>query len=319
MKFQSEFKTLQYVIKKASHILLFAHDDPDGDAIGSNFALKYYLEGLNKKADVACFTPLPNYLQKTIKPKELLPADKIDFNQYEAVIACDSVERGFNRIKNKLPQNTVTVIIDHHPDISIQEDINIVDASYSSACEIVFDFLTFVHAPITPQIASLILTGILGDTGNLQHTNTTAKVMSAVAELIRRGASLPKIINSTFANKKISTLKLWGRAFDKAQINPKNKMITTVITQADLKECKAKAEDIGEIASILNTIPGTRFSLVLTQKDDFTIKGSLRSEEYKGIDVSAIAHKLGGGGHKLASGFTIKGRILEKNNQWKII
>ncbi len=319
MKFKSEFKTLQYIIDKSKHILLFAHDNPDGDAIGSNFAMKYFLEGLGKKAEVGCFSKLPEYLSNIVNPQELLPAEKLDLKSYDAVIACDSVEHGFDKIRDEISSETVIVLIDHHPDISSKGDLNIIDPNYSSAAEIIFDFFEYSHASFTPYIASLLLTGILGDTGNLQHTNTTVKVMSTVAELIRRGASIPKIINTTFANKKISTLKLWGKALSKAQINPKNKMIATVITEKDLKECQAKSEDIGEIASVLNTVPGTSFSLVLTQKDKETIKGSLRSEDYKNVDVSSIAHQMGGGGHKLASGFTIKGRIVEKNGKWKIV
>ncbi len=73
------------------------------------------------------------------------------------------------------------------------------------------------------------------------------------------------------------------------------------------------------MASILNTVPGTKFSLVLSQRDENTVKGSLRSEEYKGVDVSEIAHKFGGGGHKLASGFELRGKIIETEDGWEIV
>jgi bifunctional oligoribonuclease and PAP phosphatase NrnA len=66
-------------------------------------------------------------------------------------------------------------------------------------------------------------------------------------------------------------------------------------------------------------VPGTKFSLVLSERDKGIIKGSLRSEEYKGVDVSQIAHLFGGGGHKLASGFEVKGKIIETPTGWEII
>jgi bifunctional oligoribonuclease and PAP phosphatase NrnA len=136
---------------------------------------------------------------------------------------------------------------------------------------------------------------------------------------LKKGASVSKIINASFANKKISTLKLWGRAFEKAKINPISGLIATALTLKDITECNADTEDIGQVASILNTVPGTKFSLVLTEREDGLIKGSLRSEVYKGVDVSKIAHLFGGGGHKLASGFEVKGKIVETENGWEII
>ncbi|EKE18711.1 MAG: hypothetical protein ACD_9C00256G0001, partial [uncultured bacterium] len=161
--------------------------------------------------------------------------------------------------------------------------------------------------------------GILSDTGNFQHANTSSRVMEISSDLMKKGASVSKIIEATFANKKLSTLKLWGRAFEKAKINPLNGLITTVLTEADIEECNASTEDIGQVASILNTVPGTKFSLVLSQRDKGIIKGSLRSEEYKGVDVSQIAHQFGGGGHKLASGFEVKGKIIETESGWEIV
>ena len=136
---------------------------------------------------------------------------------------------------------------------------------------------------------------------------------------MKKGAPISRIVDTVFTNKKISTLKLWGRAFEKAKINAQNGMIATVLTMEDIENCEATTEDISQVASILNTVPGTKFSLILSQRDEDTIKGSLRSEEYKGVDVSEIAHKFGGGGHKLASGFEIKGKIKETEDGWEIV
>jgi phosphoesterase RecJ-like protein len=143
--------------------------------------------------------------------------------------------------------------------------------------------------------------------------------MNIASDLMKKGAPISKIVDIVFANKKISTLKLWGRAFEKAKINPRNGMIATVLTEDDIKDCEASTEDIAQVASILNTVPGTKFSLILSQREGDNIKGSLRSEEYKGVDVSEIAHQFGGGGHKLASGFEVKGKIVETEEGWEIV
>ncbi|MDO8529152.1 MAG: DHHA1 domain-containing protein, partial [bacterium] len=209
--------------------------------------------------------------------------------------------------------------IDHHPDITLEGDVNILESSVSSVCEIIYSFFKFFNIKITKEIATFLMVGILGDTGSFQHSNTGAEVMNIASELMKKGASLFKIVEAIFANKKLSTLKLWGRAFEKAIINPKNNMIITVLTEEDIKECEASTEDIAQVASILNTVPGTKFSLILSQREGDLVKGSLRSEEYKGVDVSEIAHQFGGGGHKLASGFEVKGKIRETEDGWEIV
>jgi len=318
MKFRKEFNTLKYIIKNSQKILLFAHSRPDSDTIGSNLALYYYLKEIGKDVEVACFDKTPEYL-KILATYETKHPDKIDLPSFDSVIAMDSVERGFDKIRDKFLESQAIVLIDHHPDIKGDGDLNIIDANYSSVSEIIFDFFEFNEIKISSQIATLLLMGILGDTGNLQHSNTTPKVMHTVAKLLNRGASVSKISKMIFTNNRFSTLKLWGRALEKAKINPQNKMISTVITKKDLEECQASYDDTAEIASILNTVPETSFSLVLSERDGGIIKGSLRSEKYKGVDVSEVAHQFGGGGHKLASGFEIKGKIVEEGSNWRIV
>jgi len=315
--FSKEFRNLSYVIEKAQKVLLFAHFSPDSDTIGANLALKEYLLSLGKEAVVVCFDPIPKFLEQATNETFEFP-DHLDLSEFDAVIACDSVEHGFHKIQKNLSGKQVAVLIDHHPDINIEGDITIIDADYSSACEIVFDYFKFAGVPITKTIATYIMMGILGDTGSFQHSNTTARVMEISSELMKKGASIAKIANALFANKKFTTLKLWGKAFEKAKINPGNGMIVTVLTKKDIEECGSSTEDIAQLASILNTVPGTKFSLILSEKGDGKIKGSLRSEKYKGVDVSEIAHKFGGGGHRLASGFEVEGKIVETKDGWTI-
>ncbi len=316
--FVKEFTTLNYIINKSDSVLLFAHSGPDGDTIGANLALKEYIESLGKKADIACFDPLPGHL-KSLFETEFLHPDKIEVSSYNTIIACDSVERGYHKILSKIAPNQATIIIDHHPDINLQGDVNIIDSSCSSVCEIIYRFFSFLHIKITKEIATSLMVGILSDTGNFQHANTSVQVINIASDLMKKGAPISRIVDTVFTNKKISTLKLWGRAFEKAKINAQNGMIATVLTMEDIENCEATTEDISQVASILNTVPGTKFSLILSQRDEDTIKGSLRSEEYKGVDVSEIAHKFGGGGHKLASGFEIKGKIRETEDGWEIV
>ncbi len=317
-KFAQEFNTLKYVIDNSEKVLLFAHSHPDGDTIGSVLALKEYIRSLGKEVDLACFDPYPESFNNFFHETFEFP-DRLDLKKYNLFIACDSVERGFQKIKNNLEENQVMVLIDHHPDITIKGDINIIDSEYSSVCEIIYDFFEFNQVKINRKIATFLMLGILGDTGMFQHSNTTSRIMEISSDLMKKGALITKIVELNSVNKTISTLKLWGLAFEKAKINPANGMISTVLTKKDLDECGASEEDIAHIVGILNTVPDTKFALVLSERENGTIKGSLRSEKYKGVDVSKIAAQFGGGGHKLASGFEIKGKIQEAESGWTIV
>jgi phosphoesterase RecJ-like protein len=317
-RFVAEFRNLKYIIANATDILLVAHTRPDPDTIGANVALKEYLIGLGKRVDIVCFDPFPEYLSDVFMGSFFTP-DQVDWQAYQAVIASDSVDRGFDKMQQYITEEQATALIDHHPDINITGDVMMVDATYSSACEIIFDYFEYAHAAITPRIATALLTGISSDTGSFQHSCTTPRVMEIASILMKRGAPLSKISSSVFTNKKISTLKLWGRAFSKAKINPKNGMIVSALTQQDIAECEASTNDVNQVATILNTVPGTKFALVFFQMDDTTVKGSLRSEEGKGVDVSLIARRFGGAGHRLASGFEMLGRIQETPDGWLVV
>lgn len=315
--FRKEWKTLRYVIQNASRILLFAHSRPDPDTVGANIALKYYLEGQGKKVDIGCLDPFPDTL-RSLFDTEFHHPDSLDLTAYDAVIACDSVDRGFDTIISRLAPNAVTVLIDHHPDIELTGDIVVIDPEYSSSSELIYLFLQSNQAIISKPIATALLLGLMFDTGAFQHANVTAQVMSIASELMRLGAPATKIAELIFSKKKVAALRLWGKAFERARLHPRSGLLTTVITEADVAECDADIDDIYQVTTILSAVPEAKYVLVLSEREGGLVRGSLRSLEHHGIDVSAIAKTMGGGGHKLASGFEVPGRIIETEYGWQI-
>jgi len=315
--FGKEFKTLHFVIEKADSVLLVAHKRPDPDTVGANVALKYYLEALGKKVQIACYDPFPESLRKLFDEKFYHP-DQIDLTTFDAVIAADSVDRGFHLFIDRFEERQVIALIDHHPDISLTADIVMIDPKYSSSCELIFLFLTHIQARITKDVATALLTGILFDTGNFQHSSVSPQVMDIASRLMKLGAPLTKISNTIFTNKNVSAMKLWGKALEKAKFIPQSGLLVTAVTRSDIDECEATSDDIYQVASILSTVPEARFALVLSERDGETVRGSLRASEHQGVDVSAIAHELGGGGHKLASGFEVRGKIVETADGWRV-
>ncbi len=315
--FDAEFHTLEYIVSKSKRLLLFAHSRPDPDTVGANMALAEYVRNRGKHADIACFDAFPDNL-KVLAEGTFFHPDQLDLTSYDAVIACDSVDRGFDKIVGALSENQVVVLVDHHPDIAVRGDVVMIDAGYSSSSELIYLFFSAIQAKITKPMATMLLTGILFDTGGLQHGGVSPQVMEIASELMRKGAPLTKITQTIFAHKNIAALKLWGKAFEKARFNEKNGMLVTAITKKDVEDCHASVDDIYQVTSILSAVPDAKFALVLSERDHDMVRASLRSMEQHGVDVSAIAHRFGGGGHKLASGFEIRGKILETEEGWAV-
>jgi phosphoesterase RecJ-like protein len=316
--FVKEFRQLKYILDHAESVLLVAHTRPDADTVGANLALYEYIQSCGKQVSVACFDAFPVALEPLFS-LSFLPLETVDFSQYSTVIACDSVDRGFDRVIDKVPEDVVVVLLDHHPDIALKGDVVIIDTKFSSSAELVYCFFQQFGIPITPSMATMLLAGIIFDTGGFQHKSVSSAVMNVASDLIKKGARPEAISQVLFAHNNIAALELWGKAFSKAKLNPKNGMIVTAITQTDILECRASVEDVYQVSAILSTIPNAKFSLVLSERDDKNIRASLRSIGSHDIDVSAIAHRFGGGGHRLASGFEMQGRIVETADGWAIV
>lgn len=320
-QFYKEFNSLEYLIKRAKNILIIAHSMPDADTLGSTLALSEFIKiNYKKNIQLTCFNQMPDYLNSILGKIDFFHPDNLDLKSFDLVIGCDSVQRGMDKIIKKISKKALTIAIDHHPDINLKTDLEIIDANFSSVCEILYNFFKFTRGEINRKIATYLLTGIVGDTGAFQHSNTSSKVLSASSELVNLGAPLSKIINLSFSNKKFDTLKLWGKAIERTRFFSKSGLAVTAITQEDMDNQGKTIESASDIANILTTIPGIKVALIISQIKPNQIKGSLRTEEKHNINVSEIAKTLGGGGHTLASGFEINGKIiLNKSGNWMVI
>jgi phosphoesterase RecJ-like protein len=134
---------------------------------------------------------------------------------------------------------------------------------------------------------------------------------------MKKGARIDRIADYFFGKSEISKLRAWALALENARFDKEKKMVYSIVTEDELKTVGAEPEDLEGVASVLTTIPEAGYSLVLKQRGA-EIKGSLRSEPHKGVDVSAIARSFGGGGHKLAAGFKLKGKIEKTQEGWRI-
>ncbi len=306
-KLHQKFETCSDLIKKSNNILIVTHEDPDPDAIGGVLALGLALEKLKKKIQIFCSDPLPEYMK--FLPQSELVSNKFSKHNIDLIIGLDYGDWKRTGVTYEWP--VIIITLDHHLQSNQIGDIKIVDSRFSSTCEIIYWLFKVMGLGLDKNIATCLLAGIFADTGGFQHANTTERALKVAGELLLKGAMIYKIAGHLSQNKNLASLKVCGLALSRIKKDPQTGMVVSIVSQADLLKCQATSEDLSGVSAILNSVSGGKFSLFLTEYEKNKIKGSLRSEKYKGADVSQIAKALGGGGHKLAAAFKLEGSLEE--------
>ncbi len=311
------FQQTKELLEKSNDILFTTHERTDGDDLGSVLALALHLQAQGKSVTIAVTGGVPNNLR--FLPHSEQVVEDIDRTDFDVVVisGCSVIDR----IKNEkiISLAAPKINIDHHPDNQMFAEINVVDAKKSSVAELTYDFFQFAGWKIDHKISQCLLTGIVTDTGIFMHSNTQASTLAAASELMQKGARVATIARHTYQGKDLSSLKAWAKALENTYYNPEQKMIYSIITEEELQALGNPPLSAFEgIVETLNKVPEAKFAMFLKQ-DSGTIKGSLRSDPHKGIDVKEIAHSLGGGGHKWAAGFSMIGKLVkDTNGKWEI-
>ena len=319
---ENEIKKLISVIDRAQKILLVTHRSPDGDAIGNILAMQNFLLSTNKEVTSFCITKPAenfNYLQNI----EKIEGNLNNLNEkYDLCILLDCGDLGMSKISDELKEIEFKfgiANIDHHYTNPKYGDINIVISKASSTAEIIYQIMRISHIKISPAIATALLTGIVTDTGNFAYRSTTKQSIETASRLLSIGADFEGISKAHVYNKTINILKLWGIVMRRISFNKELKMVTTALFKRDLENLNLNEEAGEGISNYLNNLSKqNRFSLLLKEYEIGKVKGSLRTTR-DDVDVSVIAQKFGGGGHKKAAGFEVEGKLVFNNGQWQII
>ncbi|MEX2054619.1 MAG: bifunctional oligoribonuclease/PAP phosphatase NrnA [Candidatus Andersenbacteria bacterium] len=298
--------------------MIGTHEHPDGDAIGASLALLHALRLQGKTVTVYIPDPAPSYLE-FLPGFELLTTTRPDTTAYDLIVLLDYTQLYRTHLEREVAAHPNTICIDHHYDNKGQARLNLIVPEAAATAQILMEFFKETATPLTSDMATCLLTGIFTDTGSFMHDSTTPEILNVAAELMSKGARLSHIAHETYQKKHLPSLRIWGRALSRVITNEHTGAAVSVVTAKDLEECAATLDDLSGVVNLLNTLPQTKFALLLTEYEPGKIKGSLRSEPHKGVDVSKIAQRLGGGGHKLASGFEVEGHLVEQHGQWRVV
>jgi nanoRNase/pAp phosphatase (c-di-AMP/oligoRNAs hydrolase) len=233
--------------------------------------------------------------------------------RYDLIVVVDTADLALlgsmYREHVDLFSDTPILNIDHHISNTRYGQLQLIDPTAASATEVLYAWFKQNNEwreRISADMATLLLTGLITDTRSFQNPNTTPRSLEIAAELLERGARQQEIIQHIYKTKPLSTLKVWGRALNRIQIDPSARIVWSTVSREDLQEMDADSREThGILDELISTIPDADVHVLFTEVEDGGLKASMRSSA--AIDVSRLAGETyGGGGHSRAAGFRVR-------------
>jgi phosphoesterase RecJ-like protein len=297
-------------IGSSDSLALACHIGPDGDALGSMLGLGVAAQNAGKKVVASFGTPFDLPASLAFLPTGLLipPQDFPTDPATMIVFDAGSLDR-LGELGANASRAGMTIVIDHHVTNAGFGDIAVVDPEAAASGELVAYLLEVLGWPLTPEIATCLLTALVTDTGRFSYANTRPSTLTLAAALVAAGAQPPEISRHIYEEAPFGYLRAAGAALSRAELDEEKGVVTAVITQADLVEAGI---DWGDIDNLINTIRlavEADVAVLAKVHADGKVKLSLRSRG--GTDVGSLAAEMGGGGHRLAAGITYVGDVSD--------
>lgn len=280
---------------------------PDGDALGSAFALCRALQKCGKHAKVLYENPIP---EKFKYLTEFVTEENFDS---KFIIAVDLADTSLLESTLKKYKNEINMSIDHHISNKNYAEINFINPVAAANCEIIYKLLTEMNIIPDPEIASALYTGISTDTGCFQYSNTTSETHSITAELMKLGASTEKLNENLFLIKTPKKLELEKIIYKNLEFKFDSRCAITYVTLYEMNKIGISDNELDGIASIPIRIQGVKIGITLREKTENCFKVSVRTSS--NINANDFCENFGGGGHAKAGGFSISGDLGDVKNQ----
>ena len=297
------------IISEGKKFIITTHLFSEGDAIGSELALKRFLCGLNKNAVIVNNEALPAVYRcfdtdrdvKFLRNKDV----NINLNDFDAIFIVDVADWSqLGDFADMIKASSITKIcIDHHASNPGYADINVIDKDASSAGELIFDLITNMNGKITLEVATPLYLSIATDTGWFKFSNTSAKALKACSDLIQIGVKSEIIYEQLFQTKQMSYLKLLTLALGILRQECEGKVVWTKLTKDMIKSSGVPFVDTDVIIDLIRAVKEVEVVIIFREIGNRKTKISLRSKHT--VDVAKLASDFGGGGHVRAAGASI--------------
>ncbi len=287
------------IIKEKSDIAVFIHQRPDGDAIGSAFALKHAFP--EKNIAVVCPDAIPDRLKFISCGEDTVSPDSLHFVP-ELKISLDAAADHLLGEDTVQKAGGIDIKVDHHASGNDFANRCYVDSKSASCSEIVFEILSLAGS-INEAAANALYAGIVSDTGCFRYSNTTPKTHRITAELCEKyPVDFAEINTRLFQTKTHTEIAAAKYAYNNLQLHRNGTVASLIFTNEAKERLGLCASDISSVNDIPRTVDGVDLGIVITQNSDKPeiFKISTRSNRY--TDANALCALFGGGGHLRAAG-----------------
>jgi phosphoesterase RecJ-like protein len=311
---EADLAAVAEALRSNDRFIVTTHENPDGDALGSLLAMTFALRELGKDAAMYLFgeVPIPNEYEFMDFAGILRGPNPDSSDQVVVALDCAN-ERRLGPETALLEKAQLVVDIDHHHDNTRFGTVNLFVGHASSTGEILADVFRELGVSLTPQIAEALYIAVVTDTGRFQYANTTAKALRLAAELVEAGADVHRVFQGVYENVAFAKLKLVARALENAEVFEGGRVVVSHLEREDFEAAGAEEPYSEGIIDYLRAVEGTELAALIREPPTAngpTHRISLRTTEAD-LDVSAIARKSGGGGHRQAAGFSSEASIEE--------
>lgn len=297
-------------IGEKRRFLVTSHIKPDGDAVGSLLAMTYMLRRMGKSAIPHLEDAVPDNCRFLPGAQEIVhqprPAAEYDV---AVILDCGDFSRVGEQLHGVASQIPLIVNIDHHLGTAPYGHLNWVETSASSTCELLYRLCDALDIRLDPHIATQLYTGLMTDTGSFRFTNTTQQALEMAAKLVSAGAEPAVIAGNIYDSAPAQRLHLLAQVLATVRFFHDNRLATAEVTQQMFISSQTTPMDSEGFINELRSVKTVELALLFREGQNSMVHVSMRSKG--NVDVAALARIHGGGGHRQAAAFRVKGSLPE--------
>lgn len=292
------------IVSAAQSVAVVSHVRPDGDAIGSLLALTLSLLQMGKQVTPVLADGLPS--RYSFLPGADLVRREVP-NPVDVVIAVDCSDAARLGLPLSQPRDRVAIGVDHHATNARFARVNLVDVAAVATAEILCRWFLDQGFPLDSTVATNLLLGLVTDTIGFRTPNVTPQTLQLAADLIERGASLAEVYERGLNRRSLTAARYWGHGLQRLEGD--SGLVWTYLSSEDRRHSGYAGLDDADLINLLSAVDGARVAVIFVEQPGGMVKVSWRSRA--DLDVARLAQTFGGGGHELAAGAMIEGRLEE--------
>ncbi|MBQ9536938.1 MAG: DHH family phosphoesterase [Desulfovibrionaceae bacterium] len=297
-------KRIASALSKLEHVIICAHVNPDGDAVGALQMGYFLLQALDKDCVIYSSTGIPEFLEFQKFPAPVYTSlAALPFHPESALLVdCGEYHRLGKEAAAFIP-NLPSINVDHHEGSGMGSVASWIEPK-AAATTCLLAYIALVQGlPLSGALGRACALGVVTDTGGFAHSNTTCEVFRLCAHLAEAGVDFASLRDQLEHCLSMERLLLWGDLTRKIKLLAQGRLAFCAVSQEDLAARSATRDDLEGFVEYLRKLKGVQISALVREDETNVCKFSLRS--CREIDVCTLAQQLHGGGHRNASGGTL--------------